>query len=49
MLEQYTSLLEEHSNLKNDYASERDIRRNYQKAVDQMQRQVQDANRDKVS
>jgi len=49
MLEQYTSLLEEHANLKNDYTSERDIRRNYQKAVDQMQRQVQDIHRELVS
>ncbi|KAF2688800.1 hypothetical protein K458DRAFT_414498 [Lentithecium fluviatile CBS 122367] len=46
MLEQYTLLLEEHSNLKNDYTSERDIRRNYQKAVDQMQRQVAETHRE---
>jgi hypothetical protein len=49
MLEQYSSLLEEHTNLKNDYTSERDIRRNYQKAVDHMQRQVQDTHRQLVS
>ncbi|KAF1961397.1 hypothetical protein CC80DRAFT_488687 [Byssothecium circinans] len=46
MLHQYTALLEDHSNLKNDYASERDIRRNYQKTVDSMQRQVAETQRE---
>jgi hypothetical protein len=49
MLQHYTALLEDHANLKNDYASERDIRRNYQKHVDSMQRQVADTRRELVS
>lgn len=48
MLDRYTALLEEHANLKNDYASERDIRRNYQRSVDQMQRQVAETHRELV-
>lgn len=49
MLDRYTILLEEHANLQNDYTSERDIRRNYQKSVDQMHRQVADTQRELVS
>jgi uncharacterized protein (UPF0147 family) len=49
MLQQYSALLEEHQNLKNDYTSERDIRRNYQKSVEQMQRHHADTQRDLVS
>jgi hypothetical protein len=49
MLQQYTSLLEDHQNLRNDYTSERDIRRNYQKSVEQMQRREHDTQRELVS
>lgn len=37
ILEKYEELFREHSNLKNDYASERDIRRNYQSEVSKLQ------------
>jgi hypothetical protein len=33
-------LAEEHANLKNDYLSERDIRRNYQRTVDEQKQEV---------
>ncbi|PSN67867.1 hypothetical protein BS50DRAFT_620322 [Corynespora cassiicola Philippines] len=46
VLHRYAALTEEHANLKNDYASERDIRRNYQRSVDHMQRQVTDTQRE---
>ncbi|KAF2865562.1 hypothetical protein BDV95DRAFT_586041 [Massariosphaeria phaeospora] len=46
VLQKYAALTEEHVNLRNDYTSERDIRRNYQKHVDQMQRQLNDTKRD---
>ncbi|KAF2640960.1 hypothetical protein P280DRAFT_469634 [Massarina eburnea CBS 473.64] len=46
MIHQYTALLDDHENLKNDYASERDIRRNYQKAVESKQRQVAETQRE---
>lgn len=48
MLEKYTALLEDHETLKNDYASERDIRRNYQRAVDHAQRSVDEGKRELV-
>ncbi|KAF2128803.1 hypothetical protein P153DRAFT_292341 [Dothidotthia symphoricarpi CBS 119687] len=35
LIQKYSSLLEEHANLKNDYLSERDIRRNYQTTVEE--------------
>ncbi|KAI0583435.1 hypothetical protein TUN199_05715 [Pyrenophora tritici-repentis] len=37
ILSKYQALAEEHANLKNDYLSERDIRRNYQRTVDEKQ------------
>ncbi|KAL5419088.1 hypothetical protein PMIN03_000617 [Paraphaeosphaeria minitans] len=46
MLEKYTILLEEHSTLNNDYASEREIRRSYQHSVIQMQREVAETRRE---
>lgn len=36
---------EDYSNLKDDYASERDIRRNYQKTVDEQKQKVRDYER----
>jgi len=48
ILEGYSALLEENDNLKNDLASERDNRRNYQKLVDQMQRQLGETHRELV-
>ncbi|KAH7117752.1 hypothetical protein B0J11DRAFT_536605 [Dendryphion nanum] len=36
VLEKYEELVREHTNLKNDYASERDIRRNYQSEVSKL-------------
>jgi hypothetical protein len=35
-------LSEEHNNLANDYLSERDIRRNYQKVVDEQRKEVRE-------
>lgn len=35
LIEKFKDLSEEHANLANDYLSERDIRRNYQKAVEE--------------
>jgi hypothetical protein len=40
IIEKYRTLSEEHSNLKNDYLSERDIRRNYQRTVDEQKQEV---------
>ncbi|CAE7195685.1 hypothetical protein P3342_009939 [Pyrenophora teres f. teres] len=37
ILAKYQALAEEHTNLKNDYMSERDIRRNYQRTVEEKQ------------
>lgn len=48
MLERYTALLEEHENLKNDYSSERDVRRNYQRMVDFAQQEVAETRRELV-
>jgi hypothetical protein len=48
ILAKYQALSEEHANLKNDYLSERDIRRNYQKTVDEKQSLVGDYERQLV-
>jgi hypothetical protein len=48
ILSKYQSLAEEHSNLKNDYLSERDIRRNYQRTVEEKQSVVGDYERQLV-
>jgi hypothetical protein len=48
MLERYTALLEEHENLKNDYASERDVRRSYQRMADFAQQEVAETRRELV-
>ncbi|KAF1844552.1 uncharacterized protein K460DRAFT_404844 [Cucurbitaria berberidis CBS 394.84] len=40
ILARYKSLSEEHTHLKNDYLSERDIRRNYQRTVEEKQNLV---------
>ncbi|KAF2826204.1 hypothetical protein CC86DRAFT_350727 [Ophiobolus disseminans] len=45
VLEKYKVLSEEHANLANDYLSERDIRRNYQKAVDEQKQEVREYER----
>ncbi|KAI4621707.1 hypothetical protein J4E80_004077 [Alternaria sp. BMP 0032] len=45
ILAKYRELSEEHANLKNDYLSERDIRRNYQRTVDEKQALVGDYTR----
>ncbi|KAF1828438.1 hypothetical protein BDW02DRAFT_512283 [Decorospora gaudefroyi] len=45
LLAKYQNLAEEHANLKNDYLSERDIRRNYQRTVDEKQSVVGDYER----
>ncbi|RMZ67131.1 c-x8-c-x5-c-x3-h type zinc finger [Pyrenophora seminiperda CCB06] len=45
ILAKYQALAEEHTNLKNDYLSERDIRRNYQRTVDEKQALVGDHER----
>ncbi|KAF2266099.1 hypothetical protein CC78DRAFT_615404 [Lojkania enalia] len=46
VLQRYAMLMQEHTNLKNDYASERDIRRNYQNEVIRTQRQLAEIQRD---
>lgn len=48
MLERYAALIEDYEVMKNDYISERDIRRDYQRRVDQMQRQVAETHRELV-
>ncbi|RYO31571.1 hypothetical protein AA0111_g4828 [Alternaria arborescens] len=45
ILAKYQALSEEHGNLKNDYLSERDIRRNYQRTVEEKQGLVGDYER----
>ncbi|KAH8712139.1 hypothetical protein GQ44DRAFT_689294 [Phaeosphaeriaceae sp. PMI808] len=45
LIENYRNLSEEHANLANDYLSERDIRRNYQKAVDEHKQEVREYER----
>jgi protein subunit release factor A len=40
MIEKIKTLTEEHTNLKNDYLSERDIRRNYQRNVEEQKHEV---------
>ncbi|KAH7411790.1 hypothetical protein DE146DRAFT_254622 [Phaeosphaeria sp. MPI-PUGE-AT-0046c] len=40
IIEKYKALSEEHANLRNDYVSERDIRRNYQRTVDDCQQKL---------
>ncbi|KAH4895970.1 hypothetical protein HBH74_194040 [Parastagonospora nodorum] len=40
IIEKYKALSEEHTNLKNDYLSERDIRRNYQRTVEEQRKDV---------
>jgi hypothetical protein len=45
LIGKYSALLEEHAHLQSDYQSERDIRRNYQKSVDEKHRAVEEYNR----
>ncbi|KAF2464656.1 uncharacterized protein BDR25DRAFT_271700 [Lindgomyces ingoldianus] len=40
VLEKYEKLVEEHTNLKHDYSSERDVRRNYQGEVNRMHKEL---------
>jgi ABC-type uncharacterized transport system auxiliary subunit len=49
LIGKYSALLEEHAHLQSDYQSERDIRRNYQKSVDEKHRVVEEYNRQLVS
>jgi hypothetical protein len=49
LIGRYSTLLEEHAHLKSDYQSERDIRRNYQRSVDEKHRVVEEYNRQLVS
>lgn len=48
MLEKYTGLLEEYKILKDDYASEREIRRTYQTQVQNVQHEVAETRRELV-
>lgn len=48
ILAKYRDLSEEHGNLKNDYLSEREIRRSYQTAVQEKQNLVGDYERQLV-
>ena len=45
LIEKFKTLSEEHANLANDYLSERDIRRNYQKAVDEQKQEAREHER----
>ncbi|KAF2179034.1 hypothetical protein K469DRAFT_717541 [Zopfia rhizophila CBS 207.26] len=49
VLQKYAKLQEEHTTLKNDYASERDIRRNYQSEVTRARQQLDDTERQLAS
>lgn len=49
IIRRYADLMQEHNNLKNDYTSEKDIRRNYQNEISRMQMQLGSAQRDLVS
>lgn len=45
VIERFKALSEEHANLANDYLSERDIRRNYQRNVDEQKQEVREYER----
>ncbi|KAF1917944.1 hypothetical protein BDU57DRAFT_514446 [Ampelomyces quisqualis] len=45
LIAKFQTLSEDYNNLKDDYASERDIRRNYQKTVDDQKQKVRDYER----
>lgn len=49
LIEKYRVLLEDNANLANDYMSERDIRRNYQKTVDEQKKVLLEVERHVVS
>jgi hypothetical protein len=49
LIEKFSSLLREHSELKSDYLSERDNRRNYQSRVEEVHRAMSEHERQQVS